>query len=114
MGQAIKALVLNVKGSWPMQQDGVKATAQWCQLCGHAIVSGRDRAAAAALVAHIEPLLVTREDAARLLSLSTKEIDRVRAKGDLVARRHGSRVLFTLDELRRFAADLPTDERGRS
>lgn len=93
-----------------MYQDHGERTARWCRHCGQVIVSDQDRAAAAALVANIEPLLVTREDAARLLSLSTKEIDRVRAKGDLVARRHGSRVLFTLDELRRFAANLRTDE----
>lgn len=64
------------------------------------------------LVVAIEPLFVTRGDAARLLSLSTVELDKLRASGRIVARRYGRRVLFPIDELRRFAESLPADELG--
>uniref|UniRef100_A0AAU8GNV1 Helix-turn-helix DNA binding domain n=1 Tax=Mycobacterium phage Pharb TaxID=3136626 RepID=A0AAU8GNV1_9VIRU len=62
-----------------------------------------------AVVVEVEPLLLTREDAARTLGLSTKEVDRLRANGDLMPRRHGRKVLFPLAELRRFAEGLPVD-----
>ncbi|WNM74133.1 excise [Mycobacterium Phage Nergal] len=64
------------------------------------------------VVVEVEPLLVTREDAARLLGLSTKEVDRLRASRHIVPKRHGRKVLFPIDELRRFAAALPADEPG--
>ncbi|WP_197739914.1 helix-turn-helix domain-containing protein [Mycolicibacterium sp. P9-64] len=60
----------------------------------------------------VEPLFVTRVDAARMLCLSTVELDKLRAAGKIVPRRYGRRVLFPLDELRRFAASLPADDLG--
>ncbi|AXH46886.1 HTH DNA binding protein [Mycobacterium phage Aminay] len=60
--------------------------------------------------AEAEQILVGREDAARLLSLSVPEIDNLRRAGHLIARKHGRKVLFPLDELRRWAASLPADE----
>ncbi|ARQ95484.1 HTH DNA binding protein [Mycobacterium phage Shandong1] len=60
-----------------------------------------------------EPLFLTRAEAAEVLRICEKEVDRLRAKGQIVARRCGRRVLFPLDELRRFAASLPADEIGR-
>ena len=61
------------------------------------------------IVDHIDhpPLLVSRSEAARLLSLSTHEIDNLRRAGKLLAKKYGSRVLFPLDELRQFADSLP-------
>jgi Helix-turn-helix domain len=64
------------------------------------------------LFVEAEPLLVSREDAARLLCVSTREVDRLRASGQIVARRHGRRVLFAINELRRFVESLPLDELG--
>lgn len=52
-------------------------------------------------------LLVTRPEAARILSLSIAEIDNLRRSGRLMAKRHGSKVLFPVGELERFANDLP-------
>ena len=55
-------------------------------------------------------IMVTRREAARLLSLSTTEIDEARRRGDLAAQRYGRKVLISTDELRRFAESLPPDE----
>lgn len=55
----------------------------------------------------VPPLLVARPEAARLLSLSTTEIDRLRRAGRLRAKRHGTRVLFPITELERFVEALP-------
>ncbi|OYN81703.1 helix-turn-helix domain-containing protein [Mycolicibacterium sphagni] len=52
-------------------------------------------------------LLVTRPEAARILSLSESEIDNLRRAGRLQAKRHGKKVLFPIDELERFVANLP-------
>jgi len=41
------------------------------------------------------------------LSLSTEEIDNLRRAGKPLAKKDGSRVLFPLDELQRFATSLP-------
>jgi len=57
-----------------------------------------------------DKLMVTRREAARMLSLSVEEIDRARRRGDLLAQRYGSKVLISTDELRRFAEALPPDE----
>ena len=62
------------------------------------------------VVVEVEPLFVTRDDAARLLCLSTVELDKLRAASRIVARKYGRKVLFPLDELRRFAASLPADD----
>jgi excisionase family DNA binding protein len=55
-------------------------------------------------------IMVTRTEAARRLSLSTSEIDAARRRGDLGAQRYGSKVLISVKELERFAANLPSDE----
>lgn len=55
-------------------------------------------------------LMVTKREAARRLSLSEREIDRARARGDLAAQKFGSKVLIPVDELHRFAESLPADE----
>ncbi|ADL71006.1 excise [Mycobacterium phage Halena] len=54
-----------------------------------------------------ERLLVTRNEAARILSLCVSEIDNLRRAGRLMAKRHGAKVLFPVKELERFANDLP-------
>jgi excisionase family DNA binding protein len=56
------------------------------------------------------PILVGRVEAARLLSISVPEIDRLRRNGELVARRRGRRVLFAVAELQRYADTQPADE----
>lgn len=53
------------------------------------------------------PLLVTRPEAARILSLSESEIDNLRRAGRLQAKRHGKKVLFPVAELQRFVDLLP-------
>lgn len=52
-------------------------------------------------------LLVSRNEAARILSLSVPEVDNLRRAGRLLAKRHGSRVLFPVSELERFVEALP-------
>lgn len=54
-----------------------------------------------------QPLLVPRPEAARILSLSEREIDRLRNAGKLMAKKHGSKVLFPMSELKRYAESLP-------
>jgi hypothetical protein len=61
------------------------------------------------VVVEAAPLLVNRWVDARLLCVSTRELDRLRASGRIVARR---RVLISIDELGRFAGSLPADEPG--
>lgn len=56
-----------------------------------------------------DPILVDKREAARLLSLSIWEIDAARRKGDLAAKKRGAKVLFSVEELRRFAEALPDD-----
>lgn len=62
-----------------------------------------------------ESLLVTRPEAARILSLSVAEIDNLRRAGRLLAKKHGSRVLFPMSEPEKFVSRLPweLDQRGR-
>jgi excisionase family DNA binding protein len=55
-------------------------------------------------------LMVTRQEAARLVSLSLTEIDEARRRGDLAAQRYGTKVLIPMTELRRFAESLVSDE----
>jgi len=57
-----------------------------------------------------EPLVVTRQQAARMLSISLTEIDDERRAGRLVARKYGRRVLIPLAELQRWVDTLPSDE----
>lgn len=61
----------------------------------------------AASAARSAPLLVTRPEAARMLSLSVPEIDNLRRAGRLLAKRHGKKVLFPVAELKRYADSLP-------
>lgn len=62
------------------------------------------------VVVHVEPVFVTRKQAAEILALSVPEIDNLRRASRIVARRHGHKVLFPVDELWRFAASLPADQ----
>lgn len=52
-------------------------------------------------------LLVTRPEAARILSLSVAEIDNLRRSGRLLAKKYGAKVLFPMSELEKFASRLP-------
>jgi nucleotidyltransferase/DNA polymerase involved in DNA repair len=58
----------------------------------------------------IEAILVTRAEAARLLSVSLTQLDEKRRVGRIIAKRLGRRLLFEVDDLRRYAAALPSDE----
>lgn len=62
------------------------------------------------IVIEVEPLFVTRENAARMLCLSVVEVDNLRRAGHVVARKYGRKVLFPVEELRRYAKTLPCDE----
>jgi len=53
-----------------------------------------------------EVVLVTRREAARMLSLSVREVDYARARGDLASVRYRAKVLIHVDEIRRFAESL--------
>lgn len=70
----------------------------------------------AGVVQRIEfaPALFTRELAAFYLSMSLRELDDLRAKGDLIPVGDGKRVKFTKAELDRYADSLPErDTEGR-
>lgn len=60
-------------------------------------------------VVEAEQILVTRGEAARLLSMSVSEIDNLRRAGHLIAKRSGSRVFFLVAELQQWARSLPAD-----
>ena len=55
----------------------------------------------------VSGLLVSRAEAARLLSISVRELDEARAAGKLLAKRHGGKVLIPVKELERYAESLP-------
>jgi len=59
---------------------------------------------------NLEPIAVTRQEAARMLSISVTEIDDERRAGRLSARRHGRKVLIPIAELQRWLDALPSDE----
>jgi excisionase family DNA binding protein len=61
------------------------------------------KAPARALPDSEKRILVGRKEAARLLSISQRSLDYLVADKELAVRRIGSRVLITVDELRRFA-----------
>ena len=52
----------------------------------------------------MEPLLVGRREAAKLLGLSLRSLDHAVCRGLLKPRHLGRRVLFTPEELKRFAS----------
>ena len=52
-----------------------------------------------------DALLVTRDEAARLLRISVRNLDTITAAGDLKPTRIGRRVLFAREELSRFARE---------
>ncbi|WP_232002805.1 helix-turn-helix domain-containing protein [Mycobacterium sp. 1245801.1] len=59
----------------------------------------------------MEPELLSKKDAAQALAgMSTRELDRYVRRGAITPRMLGSRVVFTRDEVRRFATELPTWE----
>jgi excisionase family DNA binding protein len=48
------------------------------------------------------PLALRRKDAARALGLSTRTLDRAISRGDLVAKKYGSRTLVPRAEIERY------------
>jgi len=61
----------------------------------------------------LEPLAVGRVQASKLIGVSLRTLDTMLALGELRGRRIGRRVVFTIDELRRFLAKdhpVPTKE----
>ena len=59
---------------------------------------------------NLEPLAVTRHQAAEMLGISVTEVDDERRAGRLVARKHGRKVLIPTVELRRWVEALPSDQ----
>ena len=57
-----------------------------------------------------EPIAVTRQEAARMLSISVTEIDDERRAGRLVAKKLGRKVLIEVAELQRWLAALSADQ----
>lgn len=55
-------------------------------------------------------LLVTRAEAAEYLAVSTKEIDRMRRAGTILAKKRGRNILIPVTELTRYVDSLPWDE----
>ena len=56
----------------------------------------------------MEPILVSRKDAAALLGLSLRSIDNLLARGQLAARKIGRRTLILRAALERFAQGRET------
>ncbi|MDO8308599.1 MAG: DNA-binding protein [Actinomycetota bacterium] len=61
-----------------------------------------------------ESLLYDRVDAARLLAISPRKFDDLRASGEIPTRYQGSKPVFHIDDLRAYAAALPTAKTGRA
>jgi len=60
-----------------------------------------------------EKLAVNRFEAARLLSISLRTLDSLVARGELRGRRVGRRIVFPLEELRRFLrTDHPLSDKA--
>lgn len=59
---------------------------------------------------NLQPLAVTRQQAAQMLNISVTEIDDERRAGRLVARKHGRKVLIPMAELQRWVDALPSDD----
>ena len=57
-----------------------------------------------------QKILADKNEAAQMLSISVREIDAARARGDLGAVKYGTKVLFHVAELQRFAESLPSAE----
>ena len=56
----------------------------------------------------LEPVLLSRKQAAALLSISVRALDYLVQRGDIKTKRVGKRVLIHYDEIKRFArADHP-------
>lgn len=54
----------------------------------------------------VTPLALARKEVARALSLSVRSVDRAIKRGDLHAKRHGSRVLVPRSEIDRYLDKL--------
>jgi hypothetical protein len=52
----------------------------------------------------MEPILIGRRDAAKVLGICIRSVDHAVATGSLKSRRLGRRVMLTPEELKRFAA----------
>lgn len=57
----------------------------------------------------MEPILVSKHDAALALGISTRMLELLIGRGELRARRIGRRCLIAKDELERFAKGEPSD-----
>ena len=62
----------------------------------------------------VAPRALTRKEAAKLLGISVRTLDRAIARGDLKAKRYGTRLLILLSEVERFLSSLPDQPLGRS
>lgn len=57
--------------------------------------------------ADVKTRVIHRKDAARILGLSLKSVDRAIARGDLKVKKYGKRSLLLIAEVERFLNDLP-------
>jgi excisionase family DNA binding protein len=57
------------------------------------------------------PLAVSRKEAAKALSLSVPTLDRAISRGDLVAKKYGSRTLVPVSEIERYLARLQNKDK---
>ncbi len=67
------------------------------------IESGERKGPVKAVVALEDRILVGREEAASMLSISCRALDYLVARNQLASRRVGSRVLIPVSDLRRFS-----------
>jgi hypothetical protein len=71
----------------------------------------RDRSEPVVVNVTVEPALADKHTACRILAgISLRSLMQLVAEGRLNARKLGSRTVFEVDELRRFAASLPSWE----
>ena len=59
---------------------------------------------------NLKPIAVTRQEAARTLSISVTEVDAERRAGRMNAKKYGRKVLIEVAELQRWLAALPADQ----
>jgi excisionase family DNA binding protein len=60
----------------------------------------------------LEPLLVSKKEAAALLGISLRQVDYVIAQGKLRTRRIGRRVLLPFRAVRQFAGETPKAQKA--
>ena len=109
MGQSKMSIGLRGRRSWTLESSRLKAFVGLREHLAMNEISFTDRKRPGRVtLSPEEKLLVGREEAAEMLSISRRSLDYLLAQKRLTFRRIGSRVLIPVSDLRRFSrADHP-------